>query len=210
MSFLGKSIAKKKTPDLSQGLLSFVKPNYDPPTPNLSVVKPNNPKKTLPRQDMLLPGLTDVQNNLGSQRHTHAWVAYQRGEISKKQYQDVITGVEAHRASRLFDKIRRRLAFGRDKTAEVKNKKKSKELTKLLQAKKYSDEGNYKAKYDILETMMAKHPEKFRVDSRLNSKFVGVTHLPTSFKIHVPGMLVPINVEKQAMILRSAFAPSDR
>lgn len=205
MSFLGKSIAKKKTPQLRQGTFPFVQPNYNPPQTGFSVTKPNNPKKTLPRQDMLLPGLTDLQNTLGSQRHTHAWVAYQRGEISKRQYQDIITGVEAHKGSRLFDEIKRRLGFSK-KAAEIGKKKKSRDLTKLLQAKKHSDEGNYKAKYDILEAMMTKHPEKFRVDSRLNKKFVGVTHLATNFKIHVPSMLVPMNVEKQAMLLYSAFA----
>jgi hypothetical protein len=72
---------------------------------------------------------------------------------------------------------------------------KSLELKRLIEAKKKSDNNDYEGKNKILSDLMTKHPSQFKVDSELNSKYIGLTHKPSGFKIHAPRMLVPVGVE---------------
>ena len=74
----------------------------------------------------------------------------------------------------------------------------------LLQAKKFSDMKNYDEKNRILRDLLLKHPEEFLIDSDLNSKFSGITHVPTSFKIHAPRHIIPASVKRQEPTMKSA------
>lgn len=86
----------------------------------------------------------------------------------------------------------------------VKVRNPKSDLYLLLQAKKMSDERNYEEKNKILRGMLEKYPDEFNIDSDLNNKFVGITHLPTSFKIHVPRHIIPALVKRQAPTMKSA------
>lgn len=79
---------------------------------------------------------------------------------------------------------------------------KEKALDNLLDAKKHSDNRQYKYKHEILALMMAKSPKDFYVDSD-DGSIVGLTHAPTRFKIHVPKKFVPSKVEKKIMPSKS-------
>ena len=70
----------------------------------------------------------------------------------------------------------------------------------LLRAKGLSDNKNYIEKNKILRDLLIKNPDKFLIDSDLNSKYVGLTHVPTSFKIHAPRDIIPTGVSRQGPI----------
>jgi hypothetical protein len=78
------------------------------------------------------------------------------------------------------------------------------DLYLLLRAKKMSDEKNYDEKNNILRGMLEKYPDEFVIDSDLNSNISGITHLPTSFKIHVPRHIIPTSIKRQAPTMKSA------
>ena len=63
-------------------------------------------------------------------------------------------------------------------------------LFQLLKAKRHSDRGEYTHKRQILEKLLKENPEQFRIDSR-QTHTVGITHNPTSFRIHTPKGAVP-------------------
>ena len=65
------------------------------------------------------------------------------------------------------------------------------ELKQLIKAKKMSDESDYVHKNELIRKMLIKNPEAFRVDSRLNREYVGLTHIKSGFKIHAPKSIVP-------------------
>ena len=71
------------------------------------------------------------------------------------------------------------------------------DLYLLLRAKQLSDVKNYHEKNKILRNLMSERPEDFLVDSELNRKFVGITHVPTAFKVHVPNNIIPSSVKRQ-------------
>lgn len=83
----------------------------------------------------------------------------------------------------------------------IKSAKKSFELSRLLEAKDYSDKKHYKAKNSILKDLINTNPENYTVDSELNHKYVGITHKASGFRIHMPKSLVPTSVEKKAVLL---------
>lgn len=182
-----------------QGVFDFIAPNYNPPTKKLFSALPAPPKKVNPQEGMF-PGLTKLQDEYGKKNHLHAWFAYKEGKLTLEQYKNVISGLEADKQQLEFNRIRKALGLNNDKTAEVKKNKT--ELGDLIKAKKFSDTKNYSTKHEILGKLMAEKPQDFYIDSRLNKKFVGITHTPTKFKIHVPRTLVPINVEKRAQLLK--------
>jgi hypothetical protein len=72
---------------------------------------------------------------------------------------------------------------------------KSIQLKKLIEAKERSDQGDYTNKNRIIGELLNTHPKQFKVDSRLNQKYVGLTHKPTGFKIHAPRKLIPEGIE---------------
>jgi hypothetical protein len=73
---------------------------------------------------------------------------------------------------------------------------KSLELTRLIEAKKKSDNNDYDGKNRILADLLRNNPRQFKIDSVLDAKYVGLTHKPTGFKIHAPRTLVPVGIEQ--------------
>lgn len=71
---------------------------------------------------------------------------------------------------------------------------KSHELLQLIEAKKKSDARDFVAKNHIIQTLTHKNPSHFKVDSRLNRNYVGLTHVPTGFKIHAPKKILPAEI----------------
>ena len=62
-------------------------------------------------------------------------------------------------------------------------------LADLKRAKAESDRGNYRAKHQILSDLLDRHPGEFVQDSA-QGHMIGLTHTPTSFKIHAPAEVV--------------------
>jgi hypothetical protein len=74
---------------------------------------------------------------------------------------------------------------------------KSMQLKKLIEAKQMSDKRDYGNKNTILADLLKNYPNQFKIDSVLDSKYVGLTHKPTGFKIHAPRNLIPIGIENK-------------
>jgi hypothetical protein len=68
---------------------------------------------------------------------------------------------------------------------------KSIELSQLIKAKKMSDQKDYVHKNEVIRRLLEKNPKAFKVDSHLNSDYVGLTHIKSGFKIHAPKSIVP-------------------
>lgn len=68
-------------------------------------------------------------------------------------------------------------------------------LEQLLQAKAFSDKKKFQEKQRVLRKLMSSYPEDFFVDSKLNDKFIGLTHRPTNFQLHLPATAVPQEVQ---------------
>ncbi len=62
-------------------------------------------------------------------------------------------------------------------------------LAMLLRAKAESDRRNYKAKHSIMRKLLAERQGEFMVDSDDGKGIVGITHNPTSFRMHLPSTL---------------------
>ena len=94
--------------------------------------------------------------------------------------------------------------------AESRSSKTS-SVDSLLQAKDHSDKKQYGAKNRIMALMMYKTPDEFLVDSD-DGKFLGITHAPTGFRMHLPKNIVPAVVRSNTMDSKAAsiyeeFAP---
>jgi hypothetical protein len=63
-------------------------------------------------------------------------------------------------------------------------------IDQLLEAKGHSDMGDYSSKHRIVRKMLEEQPEAFKIDST-DGDILGITHLPTGFKMHVPRVIVP-------------------
>jgi hypothetical protein len=74
--------------------------------------------------------------------------------------------------------------------ADRKGRKRDPALRALLGAKWHSDRGDYPAKAHAMRQLFAREPENFYVDSHVG-RFLGVTHEPTGFKVHLPSEAVP-------------------
>ena len=72
---------------------------------------------------------------------------------------------------------------------------KSIQLKKLIAAKQHSDRNEYGKKNTLLAELLKKYPQEFKIDSGAGSKYVGLTHKPSGFKIHAPRTLIPIGIE---------------
>lgn len=67
-------------------------------------------------------------------------------------------------------------------------------LQRLLMAKYESDRKNYLKKHQLIRDLMKKHPEDFIIDSR-EGNIVGITHVPTQFRLHLPYETIPVKLE---------------
>lgn len=74
----------------------------------------------------------------------------------------------------------------------------------LIKAKKMSDARNFPEKNKILGNLFMTNPDEFVIDSELNDKFVGITHVPTAFRIHAPRNIIPYTIKKQDAIEKIA------
>lgn len=78
-------------------------------------------------------------------------------------------------------------------------------LQELLQAKKESDRRNYATKGAILRRLLEQEPQNFAIDSE-EGNIVGLTHLPTRFRIHTLRNTLPGRVNLAR--LPRALAPA--
>jgi len=81
-------------------------------------------------------------------------------------------------------------------------------LNNLLEAKDHSDKKQYGAKHRIMALMMYKAPDEFLVDSD-DGKFLGITHAPTGFRMHLPKNIVPAVVRANTMDSKTASIHED-
>jgi superfamily II DNA or RNA helicase len=70
-------------------------------------------------------------------------------------------------------------------------------LQQLLRAKKYSDQKRYEEKNLILRNLIGQNPQDWYLDDK-TSKYYGLTHLPTNFRIHADRSIVPLQAIRQA------------
>lgn len=76
-------------------------------------------------------------------------------------------------------------------------------LDDLLAAKEHSDKGDYGSKTHLVRNLLHKFPKDFVVDTP-EGQFVGITHVPTGFKMHISRAVVPLELFKnQREILKS-------
>lgn len=66
-------------------------------------------------------------------------------------------------------------------------------LIQLLEAKAESDRKNYARKHQILRQLLGQSPEDFLIDSEQGG-ILGLTHTPTSFRIHLPRRALPVSL----------------
>lgn len=77
-------------------------------------------------------------------------------------------------------------------------------LQQLLQAKSYSDRKQYQQKHTILHSLLSERPDEFVIDSVDPNGFLGLTHLPTRFKIHAPPWVLPADKKIRHLSSESA------
>lgn len=114
------------------------------------------------------------------------------------------------------DQLKSELAFSEKSATMVDDTQAApdadgKPIDSLLQAKDHSDKKQYGAKNRIMALMMYKTPDEFLVDSD-DGKFLGITHAPTGFRMHLPKNIVPAVVRSNTMDSKAAsiyeeFAP---
>lgn len=127
-------------------------------------------------------------------KFNHAVAAYEAGQIPKWWMEEITSG-RAHQAG-LGERLKKQMLEAIENAQKMNKIAKSMELTRLIEAKKLSDQRNYAAKNAILADLLNKHPKQFKVDSQLNEKYVGITHKPSGFKIHTQRKLIPAGIEK--------------
>lgn len=69
-------------------------------------------------------------------------------------------------------------------------------LIDLKAAKEHSDKGEYGHKTQLVRNLLHSYPQDFVVDSP-EGQFVGITHVPTGFKMHISRAIVPLELFKQ-------------
>ena len=80
-------------------------------------------------------------------------------------------------------------------------------IERLLNAKRQSDRRNYAAKHTIIRDLVRERPKEFVVDSEENG-IVGVTHVPSGFRVHVPKNTISWYLApKQAVVWAAVSAP---
>lgn len=80
-------------------------------------------------------------------------------------------------------------------------------LSQLLEAKKHSDAKRYDHKNAILRKLMQQSPQDWIVDDA-DAKHYGVTHKPTSFRLHTDPNVIPAEVTRQKQGDDSAIKPT--
>jgi hypothetical protein len=70
-------------------------------------------------------------------------------------------------------------------------------LTRLLEAKEHSDRRRMTQKRRVMRQLLLDHPEEFEIDDP-QGPHVGLTHIPTGFRIHVPREITTAIPTKQA------------
>jgi len=86
-------------------------------------------------------------------------------------------------------------------------------LEKLKEIKALSDKRQYQAKHSKLQALLLKSPAKFVIDSE-GLGIVGLTHVPTGFRFHVPREVIAgLSLEKTAatnFLVKMAVISSER
>jgi hypothetical protein len=106
-----------------------------------------------------------------------------------------------------LEKVEKKSAYSiADGIANVRRKDDT--LSQLLEAKKHSDAKRYDHKNAILRKLMQQSPQDWIVDDA-DAKHYGVTHKPTSFRLHTDPNVIPPEVtrQKQAEVPPAVPAP---
>ena len=105
-----------------------------------------------------------------------------------------------------LEKVEKKSAYSiADGIANVRRKDDT--LSQLLEAKKHSDAKRYDHKNAILRKLMRQSPQDWVVDDA-DAKHYGVTHVPTSFKLHTDPNVIPPEVTRQKQSDDSAIKPT--
>lgn len=105
-----------------------------------------------------------------------------------------------------LEKVEKKSAYSiADGIANVRRKDDT--LSQLLEAKKHSDAKRYDHKNAILRKLMRQSPQDWVVDDA-DAKHYGVTHVPTSFRLHTDPNVIPPEVTRQKQSDDSAIKPT--
>ena len=105
-----------------------------------------------------------------------------------------------------LEKVEKKSAYSiADGIANVRRKDDT--LSQLLEAKKHSDAKRYDHKNAILRKLMQQSPQDWIVDDA-DAEHYGVTHKPTSFRLHTDPNVIPPEVTRQKQSDDSAIKPS--
>lgn len=133
-------------------------------------------------------------------RLRYNWLDYPNGlkkSLNKKQQAAVDSGRVWAMAKERFAAIRRDINDPKqlELPLNITKQARSFELSQLIAAKDMSDHGSYSGKNKILGSLLHNNPTHFKIDSKLNSKYYGITHKASGFRIHVARKLIPNSIE---------------
>ena len=181
-------------------------------TPVATPMTPNTDTEKLSSDDILPGGIGDKYNvsdfpkkemakgvKTESEHTTNPAIA---ADISKDHL------VEDPKYYTKLEKVEKKSAYSiADGIANVRRKDDT--LSQLLEAKKHSDAKRYDHKNAILRKLMRQSPQDWVVDDA-DAKHYGVTHVPTSFKLHTDPNVIPPEVtrQKQAEVPPAVPAPA--
>ena len=181
-------------------------------TPVATPMTPNTDTEKLSSDDILPGGIGDKYNvsdfpkkemakgvKTESEHTTNPAIA---ADITKDHL------VEDPKYYTKLEKVEKKSAYSiADGIANVRRKDDT--LSQLLEAKKHSDAKRYDHKNAILRKLMRQSPQDWVVDDA-DAKHYGVTHVPTSFKLHTDPNVIPPEVtrQKQAEVPPAVPAPA--
>lgn len=77
-------------------------------------------------------------------------------------------------------------------------------LPSLIEAKAQSDKKRYDLKHRILANMIRHNPDAFVIDEDDGKGIVGITHVETGFRLHMPRQVIPMPIANIAHTTKSA------
>jgi hypothetical protein len=79
-------------------------------------------------------------------------------------------------------------------------------ISRMREAKQHSDAKRYNHKHRILRAVMSENPGAFVVDSDDGNGIVGVTHVKTGFRFHIPKQKLPPGVGNASQVEKDAIS----
>lgn len=142
-------------------------------------VRPSPLSREYSKLDDLRRDMFDAVDGLGKQAGPLLKIKEMFNEWRRKKKEEAAAAAEAKRLAE------EELAAKVEEPKQAAERRRQPKLKHLLRAKAHSDKGNYPAKHQIMRGLISTSPDEFVIDSEQGG-FVGVTHVPTGFRMHLP------------------------